>query len=271
MITVIGQKRLVATLSTYTFSNMPATTLLLGPKGGGKHFITERLAKQLGVELVVIDPKCTAEDLVEYSQYPVPRLYLIELIGVTEKAQNKFLKFIEEPSSTVRVVLTAESEVGILNTVLNRCSKLALEPYTIQELKSFSWAPATENKLVYELCCTPGQLLALEAPEAVNAAYELCRSIVERFPTLEAANYGNAMSTCAQISYKEGVRKLDFNLFLDTLIYTAFEVFKETQSEYSFKVYQYVSKKKQEIMNKTIMKESFMLNLINSLWEMSRA
>ena len=270
MITVIGQKRLVSTLSTYTFTNMPTTTLLLGPRGGGKHFIIERLAKQLGVELVVIDPKCTAEDLVEYSQYPVPRLYLIELIGVAEKAQNKFLKFIEEPSSTVRVVLTAESEVGILNTVLNRCSKLTLEPYTLPELKAFSWAPKTKNKLVYELCCTPGQLLALEAPEAVDAAYDLCRNIVERFPSLGDDSYGNAMSTCAQISYKEGSRKIDFNLFIDTLIYVAFEIFKETQSEYSFKVYQYVSKKKQEIMNKTIMKESFMLNLINSLWEMSR-
>ncbi len=271
MITIIGQKRLVATLSTYTFSSMPATTLLIGPRGGGKHFIVERLAKHLGVELVVIDPKCSAEELVEYAQYPVPRLYLIELLDVTEKAQNKFLKFIEEPASTFRVVLTAESEVGLLPTVLNRCSKLSLESYSLEELQSFSWAPTTKNKLVYELCCTPGQLLALEAPEAVDAVYELCKNIVERFPSLEAKDYGNAMSTCAQISYKEASKKLDFTLFLDTLIYTAYEVYTETQTSYSFMVYQYVSKKKQEILNKTIMKESFMLNLMNTLWEMSRA
>ena len=120
---IIGQEKLVNKLKSYTFISMPKTLLFIGESGCGKHFISNRLSKYLGVDLVEITTQTTAEELVEYYQSSLPRIYLINLSSFVEKQQHKFLKFIEEPSSNMRVVLTAESEVGILPTILNRCIK----------------------------------------------------------------------------------------------------------------------------------------------------
>ena len=62
-------------------------------------------------------------------------IYLIDLNDFTEKQQNQFLKLIEEPSVNVYIALIAESEIGILDTILNRCIKYRLEPYTKAQLQ----------------------------------------------------------------------------------------------------------------------------------------
>ena len=261
MITVIGQKHLVATLSTYTFSNMPATTLILGPKGGGKHFITERLAKQLGVELVVIDPKCTAEDLVEYSQYPVPRLYLIELIGITEKAQNKFLKFIEEPSKSVYVILTATSEAGVLPTILNRCIKYNFEPYTKEQIEQIT--NTSVNEQAFKIFQTPGKLLNL-TEAGFNDIMDLAGKTVMN---IGRAEYANALVIATKINYKDLYNKIDFDLFLDAVEYLALEDYKKTTNEWSFAVFKITNLFKQYATQQRLIKETLMLNYITTLWE----
>jgi hypothetical protein len=250
---------------------MPPAILLVGPEGSGKHFITERLAKQLNVELVEINSKTTAEELIEYTQFPVPRLYWLDLIGVPEKAQNKFLKFIEEPSLTVRVIIGAEAEIGILPTVLNRCVKYHLEAYCKSDLKTFSWAPKTDDDLIYQFCATPGALLNLGNYETFTSLYRACEFIIDKFPSMPEANYAMAMSIGADISYKDKtVTKFDFNLFLQVLTYVAFERWRAYNNQFAFEAYFLIIKKRQAMLNRAVAKEAFIFSLLNELWEKSR-
>ena len=271
MNTIIGQPKLVSILSTYSYNSLPPAMLVIGPEGSGKHFITERLAKHLNVELIEVSSKTTTEELIEYSQFPVPRLYWLDLVGISEKAQNKFLKFIEEPSPTVRIIIGAEAEVGILPTVLNRCIKYHLDTYSKAALQTFSWAPKNVDDLIYQFCDTPGALLNLGNPETFASLYRACEFIIDKFSSMPEANYAMAMSIGTDISYKDkDVNKFDFNLFLQVLTYIAFERWKAYNSQFAFEAYFIITKKRQAILNKAVAKEAFIFSLLHELWEKSR-
>ena len=92
---IIGQEKLVNKLKSYTFISMPKTLLFIGESGCGKHFISDRFSKYLGIDLVEITAQTTAEELIEYYQSSLPRIYLINLSNFVEKQQHKFLKFID--------------------------------------------------------------------------------------------------------------------------------------------------------------------------------
>ena len=91
MYAITGQTKIVKQLTEYTLSNMPTTILLLGPRGGGKSLITSRFAKKLGIPLVELNSATTAEELTEYEHCYETRLYHLDLVGIDEKKQNKFL------------------------------------------------------------------------------------------------------------------------------------------------------------------------------------
>ena len=96
------------------------------------------MAEKFGFDFVEIDTNVSADTLLDYTHKAINTLYLIDLNEFEEKRQNQFLKFIEEPSKTVYVVLISNSDVGILNTIKNRCLRLYFEKYTKEELKDSS-------------------------------------------------------------------------------------------------------------------------------------
>lgn len=270
MNTIIGQTRLVAQVLNYTFETMPSTLLLLGEAGCGKTYITQKLAKQLGLDIVVLNSQTTAEELLAYSQAAVPALYHLDLSQTTEKAQNKFLKFIEEPPSTIKVILEAESECGILPTILNRCNKIVFDPYTVEELQSFSWAPKSADPLFYRFCNTPGKLNEIGTAENFIELVNYCKYIIARLPAMNILQYaeGIAISLPLQVR-KNKTSKFDCDLFLKVLAYIAFEEYKQTKSEVSFNIYRLTINQRQKLLNKTYSKNTFILNFFNQLWEVS--
>lgn len=270
MNTIIGQKRLVAQLLNYTFEIMPNPLLLLGESGCGKTYTIQKFAKYLGLDVVVLTGQTSAEELLEYSQSALPKLYHIDLSQITEKAQNKFLKFIEEPSPTVKVVLEAESEVGILPTILNRCNKLTFDPYSIEELQSFSWAPKTADPLFYHFCSTPGKLNEIGTAENFAELVAYCKYILARFPAMTILQYaeGIALSLPVQVK-KNKTSKFDCDLFLKVFAYTAFEEYKQSKSNFSFEAYRYTIEQRQKLLNKTYTKNAFILSFFNHLWEVA--
>ena len=270
MQTIIGQNKIKALFAGYTLATMPRTILLIGDHGSGKSYLIQKLAKQLSLDTVAITNQTSAEELIEYSQAAVAKLYCVDLGSISEKAQNKFLKFIEEPSNSVYIILEAESEVGILPTILNRCLKITLEPYTLEELQSFSWAPKNADPIVYRFYNTPGKLNNLTAINSFDALSKLCSGILEYFPRQPKMDYANAMSIALKINgKKEDASKFDLNIFLDVFIYTAFEHYKSTNQNFSFTAYRYAIEQKQKILNKTITREAFMLSFLDYLWEVA--
>lgn len=261
---ILGQDSLLNTLDSFTIQTLPKTIMFIGEAGAGKHLLASYLADKFNFEKVFVSKDVTPEDLIEYSQSPIEKFYIIDLAEFTEKQQNKILKFIEEPSSTVFVILLTATTVGVLPTILNRCIKYTLAPYAKQFLiDHFSWTVADVNPLVFDICTTPGQLANADG-KAVIALHDLCSLIVTKF---KAAPYPNALTIINTVNYKDEYSKFDFDQFFRMLELVAFEDFKKTNSETSFKIYTLTNKAKQAtLISKTLNKETYMLNFIDSLW-----
>ena len=262
---IIGQTKLVNKLLGYSFNNMPKTILFIGETGAGKQFITKKFTEHLGVDLVELNAQTTSEQLIEYLQSPMQAIYSLNLSEVAEKQQHKFLKFIEEPSTNMRVILRAESEVGILPTILNRCVKLNFEDYTVEQLKQLSWATQIDNPIIYEICKTPGQLLNLSTIDNLGALKELSINILKG---IKRASYGQFIGLNCRINYKDNFKKFDPDIFLNILIKTAYELYLSENNDELFKIYCYLIERKQQLINKTLAKESFMLNTLDGLWRL---
>ena len=258
----IGQRKLLEKLNKYTRETLPKTLLFLGDEGCGKHTVIKMLAEKCALDVIEINEKVDAEQLIDFAQKTVPTAYIINLAAFTEKQQNQFLKFIEEPTESVFVMLIANSEIGILPTILNRCVKLRFEQYSKEELQAIANTNIT-NDFVFEICKTPGMLTGLDT-KTFNDLYDLCVKLVTK---IRAASYANTMSIYAKINCKEDYSKFDFNLFFNTLEYVAFTDFKNTGNEDSFKVYQITNRFKQARINKAIVKDAFVLNFLTQLWK----
>ena len=262
-INIVGQEKLLEKLNRYTLTTLPKTLLFLGEYGCGKHSIVKYLTNKLNLDLVKLDTSITAEQLIDFSQRTVPTAYLIVLSDFSEKQQNQFLKFIEEPSESAFIMLIADSEIGILPTILNRCIKIYFEPYTIEQLKEVTKNRTINNELIYEICKTPGQLLDADTSN-FTALYSLCEKFVTR---VSEAAYPNTISIVTKINCKENYDKFDFNTFFNVLEYISLKYFKETNNKNSFKIYTIINKFKQARINKPIIKENFLINFLTQVWK----
>lgn len=257
---MIGQKKLLQKLNSYTLETLPQSILFIGEEGCGKHLFSKYLAKKLLTPLVEIENTITNENIIEFQQRTVDYFYLIDLSLFTEKQQNQFLKFIEEPSKTVHLILCAESEAGILPTVLNRCFKFYFEPYTKEELHK---AASFTNEFIYECCTTPGQLADVD-PDSIESMHTLCQNIIK---LTAQANYSNMLANELKINYKEEYDKYDFRLFLAMLEKTAFNTYLEENDPAANTVYTTVNEYRQVLQQIKPIKENFMINLLTTIWE----
>lgn len=273
---IIGQEKLVNKLNSYTVKTLPNTIMFIGEPGCGKHTFTRYLANKLNLELVTIEATDAilgenadlSAKLIEYLHCPIHKLYLIDLTTQlrTDKFYNAILKFIEEPSPTVHVVIIANSELGILPTILNRCIKFNFEPYTAEQLKEFEWAVAVPNELLYKVCRTPGQFMNSDSSN-ITTIYNYCSMLIK---DIQKLCFANVLATEVSINYKEDYNKFDFNLFINMLEYVAIEDYRKTYNETSLKIYLKTNAFKQQLFNKAVAKEQFIINLLTELWKETR-
>lgn len=261
----VGQEKLLDRINGYSLKNMPHTILLLGEEGCGKKTVVRYLANKLNLKLIQVDSALSQDKIIEYQQSALKSLYLIDLTKLSlEKEQNQFLKFIEEPSKNAYVVLIDTSEVGILQTVLNRCIKLIFEPYTkeqLRQIKNFA------DDAIYKVCRTPGQL-AYVSESSFAEMSKLCESIVLKIHT---ASYANTISIAARINYKEDYSKFDFSTFLNMLEKTAEELYLKMRDRQALTIYLCLNEYRQKLaQNGNLAKEAFMTSLLDELWRRTR-
>ncbi len=263
MVQLIGQQKLSNIIDTYTFQTLPKALLLLGPKGSGKHTIAKYIQDKFKLDFVEIDEKVDTETLIDYTHKTLATLYLIDLTNFTDKQQNQFLKFIEEPTSSVFVILIAESENNVLPTVINRCIKYHLEDYTQAQIEKI--IKSKVDPLAFKIFKTPGKLMALSS-EGFKNTLDLAEKVVFK---VNQATYANTISITTKINYKDLYNKVDFDLFFDAVEYIALEDFKNNQSKQSLDIFKVTNKFKQYTGRKNLIKETLMLNYLTTLWEVT--
>lgn len=258
---IIGQTKLMSIIDSYTLQSLPKTLMLVGPSGCGKHTVAKYLTEKFEFDYVEIDENIIAAELESFLYKTINTLYLIDLNKFSEKQQNQFLKFIEEPSKSVYVLLITNSEVAVLDTVLNRCTKHYFEPYTVEQVSQIT--NSAINDLAFKIFRTPGKLLNL-TENSFKDILALAEKVVKK---INIAPYANAISISTKINYKDLYNKIDYNLFFDVVEYLAFEDFKNNNSLQSLTVFNVTNKFKQHATQTNLIKEMLMLNYLTTLWE----
>lgn len=265
MANIYGQDKLLHKLDAYTIENAPKTVLLTGEDGFARKDIIQYYAKRLSAEIVDVDSNITQEQIMEYLSCPVRKLYHIDLVKFTEKQQNQFLKFIEEPTNTVFIILEAESEIGILPTILNRCVKFALKSYTPEEMKEhFSWLVSNEDERIFKICNTPEQLQNLPV-KAFFALYDDCTALIK---DIKKVSYGDLMQFILKVNCKENYNCCDLIIFFRIMAYCSFNLFKEKDE--GFEIYRTTIDYMQRLSLRTVAKETLLINYLTELWEATR-
>lgn len=264
---IIGQDRLRARINSYTAETLPKTLLFIGPAGCGKRLFSLELANQVKLPLVDIEDNVTADQLIEYSQKPYKTIYRINLNNFNEKMQNQFLKFIEEPADSVYVILLADSEIGILPTILNRCIKLPFAEYTKDELKECAWMiNDIDDQLIFEVCKTPGQFYDV-SPSMFVFLHKDAENLI-RFST--KLSYAQIMAFYQKVNLKEDYNKYDLDVTLNTLEYLSFKLYKEENLPKAYEIYKIINNTKQQLRFRTLAKEPLIFSMLNDIYKETR-
>ena len=262
MANIVGQDKLLARIATYySMQSLPKTLMFIGPNGCGKHLVAKYVAETFKLDYKEINEDVSTTELDDYLYSTLDTLYVINLNNFTEKQQNVFLKAIEEPSKSTYFILLANSEAGVLNTILNRCMKYNFEPYTKEQIEQIT--NTSVNDIAFKIFQTPGKLLNL-TDAGFNEIIDLAGKTVMN---IGKAEYANALVIATKINYKDLYNKIDFDLFLDAVEYLALEDYKNTTNPQSFVVFQLTNKFKQYATQLRLIKETLMINYITTLWE----
>ncbi len=208
---ILGQEKICLKIDSLTLDLFPRSLMLVGPKGSGKHMIAEYVSKKFKLTLRDITTTLDQDTIEELYNRVEPYLYIINANELTVKEENTILKFIEEPLKNSYIILLAETDIGILHTIINRCQIWYLQNYSKEFLKTF----VTDNNLyVLDVATTPGQVIEL-CKSPLMEMVQLATKIIDK---IDVASVSNTLTLSDKIGFKKESNKYDVKLFVMILL-----------------------------------------------------
>ena len=262
---MIGQKKLLNKLNSYTIDSFPHSSLIIGEEGSGKHLICSYIKDFLNLPLLDITENISDEYINTIYRNPNPTIYMVDLEKMTEKEQNILLKFIEEPLKTAFIILLCENRNALLDTVYNRCVIFEMDLYTKDELSNFI-SSSEDKDLILAVLRTPGKILNTNLSN-IRSIYDICDKMVDK---LSIANFSNTLTIKDKINYKDEYNKFDINIFFDMLIYNLYNKYLLENNIKIYRMYLLTVESRKRLIDKRINKEIFVQNFLTKLWKESR-
>ena len=263
---MIGQRKLLSKINSFTIDTFPRSSLLIAEKGMGKHTLIKYINENiLHLPLLDITETLSSELIDQIYRNPNPYIYIINLSDMTEKEQNIMLKFIEEPLNNSFIILLAENQSMVLDTIISRCVVFEFENYSKDELKTFV-SDKDDTDLILSIVKSPGKLLTTNT-QNIKDIIDTCEKIVSK---LGQANYANTLSITNKINFKDSFDKFDFDIFMDSLSYLLFSTYLKTDSKVILEMYNLTRDQGKQLIDKRLNKEIFFNNYITKLWKVAK-
>lgn len=208
---IVGQEKLCWLIDSKSLDTFPRSLMLVGLRGAGKHLVCDYIAQHLRLPMSDITDSLDLETLDEIYQKVEPSIYTIRINEISVQKENLILKFLEEPLKNTYIILMAETEIGVLQTVLNRCQIWHMQHYSREVLSTFI---ENGNYEVLEVAQTPGQVKAL-CSYPFNDMIALADKIIGR---ISGATIPNTMKLSTQIAFKNEKDKFNADVFVDMLL-----------------------------------------------------
>ena len=208
---IIGQEKICNLVDNSTIDTFPQTLMLVGNEGSGKHLICNYIAKKFNLTILDITDTLDQETIELIYDRVEPYIYTININSISVKEENAILKFLEEPLRNSYIILLAETELGILQTIINRCQIWYLQNYKKEFLQTFI---TNDNQYVLEIAETPGQVIKL-CDCKLEDMISLADKIIDK---IDIAGIANTLTISKNISFKDESDKFDLKLFVNILL-----------------------------------------------------
>lgn len=194
---IIGQNKIINEINSInSLQDLPKSLLIVGSFGSGKHSIFNYICNKFNIEVEHIDYELSLDILNEMYSLSIPKMYLIDFNALKEnkhieRFQNTLLKFLEEPPEFAWITIISYSSNSILPTILNRCQKLVLQPYSIDDLRAIS--------IKYNKSFTDDDLFILRTPYNIintsdNDLQEIKKLSTNIIENMSKANLSNILT-----------------------------------------------------------------------------
>lgn len=207
---IIGQEKICNKIDNLKLDAFPRSLMLVGAAGSGKHLLAEYIATKFKLKQMDITEVLSVETIEQCNSRVVPYLYLIRINDIGVRKENIILKFLEEPLKNSFILLLAETNNGILKTILNRCQIWYLQNYNIEYLKRFI---STDNPYILDIAETPGQVLELNNSN-LSDMVALADKILDY---IHVANISNTLTLSKQLKFKSDETGFDEKLFVKVM------------------------------------------------------
>lgn len=205
-----GQEKICNQIDALTLDAFPRSLMLVGPRGSGKHLIVDYIATRFNLSVLDITTTLDQESIEEIYNRVEPYIYIIKANQLSIKEENAILKFIEEPLKNSYVVLLAETDIGLLQTIVNRCQIWYLQNYTKDLLRTFV---QNGNEYVLTIARTPGHVLEL-CNVPFTEMIQLADKIIDK---IHIASVANTLTLSNKIKFKNETG-FDLHLFVDIIL-----------------------------------------------------
>ena len=264
---IIGLKNILNEINS--LNSLPNSFCLVGSEGSGKHTLTRYINnKFFNVDYLEITDTLNEETIDGIYRYPQKRLYIININKITEKEQNKLLKFLEEPFANIYICLLVNNELSLLSTIRNRVSIFKLDYYTFDELATITKNNSIDIDVSYYGKCifTPGDVLRVKTNNIdLKAIDELTDKIVDK---LLVASFPNTLSIIDKLNFKDEYDKLDVDFVLSMLYYKYTWKYINNYNEQTVKLATIVSKYKTHLITDSRLdKKKQITSMLIELWE----
>lgn len=195
---MIGQERNKEQIRMWKVQdNLPRTLIISGGRGCGKRMLASYIAEQFGLNIRWIGNKVNdVRDMIaDCRSLSSPTMFIF--VGADDmslSAKNSLLKVTEEPPTDAYFVIPLEDVSSTLPTIKSRSIEIQMEPYTQQQLMSF-----TDNLMCLEIATNPGEI-----KELIDIGVDNLVGIVDKvIENIDQVGSGNALNISKNIKFKD--------------------------------------------------------------------
>jgi uncharacterized protein Yka (UPF0111/DUF47 family) len=207
---MVGQEKNTNMLVNWRLKkSVPRFILIEGEEGSGRLTLAKSIIKILNATGVIVgnsidDVRKTIENA--YNVQSTTVYIFRNADDMSLNAKNSLLKVVEEPPNKAYFIMTLKSIDGTLDTIKSRGTLIKMQPYTKEQLKTF-----TSDDLVIKYCNTPGKCKNLDRMQILTAE----TTVNEVIDGLVSKSGTKILKACTKLKSKEAeTDKLDCSLFL---------------------------------------------------------
>lgn len=237
---IVGQEKLCRMIDNSTLDTFPRSLMLVGLEGSGKHLLCNYIATKFNLPMNDITESLDLDTITDIYQKVEPSIYTILINKISVQKENLILKFLEEPLKNAYIILLAETEIGILQTVLNRCQIWQLQHYSKEVLSTFITNGDTS---ILDVAQTPGQVISLSG-HPFQEMIVLADKMLNR---IKKVTIPTAIGISEKMAHKNEKDKFNVKIFVDILLNRISKMWAETSDASLVEVYRLTSELKRDM------------------------